>query len=308
MLLHRRKYATIRRVYGVIGESMQRQGSNVSVGGAGIRSGQSISPFSWLRSAWNNRVLILRLTRREIETRYRGSFLGVLWSLVVPIALLAVYTFVFSVVFEARWQSTINDRGSFALVLFSGLIVFNVFSECLNRAPSLMLQNVSYIKKVVFPLEILPWVTLLAALFNAAVSFGVLFIGYLFLIGTPPVTALLIPVLILPFVFLTLGVSLFLASIGVFIRDLQHVVGVATMMLMFLTPIFFPLSAIPERFRAIIQWSPLSLSVEEIRNVLFFSQLPDPALWTIYTGFSCFVAWLGYAWFVKTKKGFADVV
>lgn len=272
------------------------------------RLGTPIGPFSWLTSAWKNRVLLLRLTRREIETRYRGSFLGVLWSLVVPIALLAVYTFVFSMVFEARWQSTVNNRGNFALVLFSGLIVFNLFAECLNRAPSLMLQNVSYIKKVVFPLEILPWVTLFAALFNAVVSFAVLLIGYVLLIGIPPVTALLIPILLIPFLFLTLGLSLFLASIGVFIRDLQHVIGVITMMLMFLTPIFFPLAAIPEHFRKIIQWSPLSISVEEVRDVLFFSAQPDFALWTIYAGASCLVAWLGFAWFIKTKKGFADVV
>ena len=286
---------------------MTPDSSNISRVVTGSRP-TSLGPLSWLTSAWRNRVLLVRLTKREIESRYRGSFLGVLWSLVVPIMLLLVYTFVFSVVFEARWESAVNNRGHFALVLFSGLILFNLFSECINRAPGLMLQNVTYIKKVVFPLEILPWVTLLAALFNAAVSFGVLAIGYLVLIGIPPVTVFLIPLLLIPFLCLTLGISLFLASIGVFIRDLQHVIGVFTMMLMFLTPIFFPLSAVPESFRNIIQWSPLSIAVEGLRSALFFATSPDPILWIAYSVLSCMIAWLGYVWFIKTKKGFADVV
>lgn len=267
-----------------------------------------MGPFAWIRSAWKNRVLIARLTRREIEARYRGSFLGVLWSLVVPIILLAVYTFVFSVVFQARWEGAIDNRGHFALVLFSGLILFNVFSECLSRAPSLMLQHVSYIKKVVFPLEILPWVVLFAALFNAFVSFLVLGLGYLFFLGVPPWTAALVPLLIIPHLLLTLGVSLFLASVGVFIRDLQHVVGVAIMVLMFLTPIFFPLSAVPESFRAVIRWSPLSIAVEGIRDLIFWSKLPSPSVWGVYFVACWMIAWLGYVWFIKTKKGFADVI
>lgn len=222
--------------------------------------------------------------------------------------LLAVYTFVFSVVFQARWETGVDNRGHFALVLFSGLILFSVFSECINRAPSLMLANVSYIKKVVFPLEILPFVSLIAALYNAAISFAVLAVGYAFVIGPPPITALLLPVLLVPLVLLTLGLSLFLASIGVFIRDLQHVVGVFTMMLMFLTPIFFPLAAIPESFRSIIRWSPLAVIVEDIRAALFFGVVPNPVVWaSLFVG-AYLTAWLGYAWFVKTKKGFADVV
>jgi len=253
-------------------------------------------------------VLIARLAKREIEARYRGSFLGVVWAMAVPILLLAVYTFVFSVVFEARWENNVGHKGQFALVLFSGLIIFNLFSECINRAPGLMLSNVTYIKKVVFPLEILPWVTLIAALFNAAVSFLVLAVGYLFIIGVPSLPVLLLPLLLIPLLLLTLGISLFLSSIGVYVRDLQHVVGVTTMMLMFLTPIFFPLSSVPESFRNIIQWSPLSAIVESVRGVLFFDSLPDPAVWFALSLSSWLIAWLGFAWFMKTKKGFADVV
>lgn len=282
--------------------------AQISRVGAGLKREPGLGPFGWLRSAWVNRILIVRLTKREVEARYRGSFLGLLWSIVVPVLLLAVYTFVFSVVFQARWDSTTANRGYFALVLFSGLILFNLFSECINRSPSLMLQNVTYIKKVVFPLEILPWVALFAALFNAVVSFIVLAIGYIVIIGVPPWTAALIPLLIIPHLLLTLGLSLFLASIGVFIRDLQHIITVFTMILMFLTPIFFPLSAVPEAFRSIIQWSPLSIAVEEMRSVLFWSQTPDPILWGVYAVASWLIAWLGYVWFMKTKKGFADVV
>ena len=146
------------------------------------------SPLKVFSSAWNQRTLILRLARREIEARYRGSVLGIAWSLIVPLILLAVYTFVFSIVFKARWDMPIEGKGVFALVLFTGLILFNVLAECVTRAPSLMLNNPSYIKKVVFPLETFAWVTIVVALFNAAVSSAALLIGYVVLVGLPPVS------------------------------------------------------------------------------------------------------------------------
>lgn len=273
-----------------------------------VRHPVSFGPLSWLKSAWHSRVLILRLTRREIESRYRGSFLGVLWSFVVPILLLAVYTFVFSVVFQARWDVPVGNRGHFALILFAGLIVFNLFGDCINRAPGLMLANPAYIKRVVFPLEILPWVAVLSAVFNALLSFIVLALAYALLLGVPPWTVLLFPVLLIPHLLLIIGFTLFLSSVGVFIRDLQQIIGVVTMMLMFLTPLFYPASAIPEALRPYIAYSPLALVVEGERGVLFWGALPEWPVWSIYFAISWAVAWLGYVWFMKTKKGFADVV
>jgi lipopolysaccharide transport system permease protein len=150
----------------------------------------SIAPTEMVNSLWRNRNLVRSLVHREVVGRYRGSFMGILWSFFNPIFMLLVYTFVFSVVFKARWNSGSDSKTEFALVLFAGLLVFNLFSECFNRAPSLILSNVNYVKKVVFPLEILPWVTLGSALFHAAISLIVWFCAYIFFIGIPSVTVL----------------------------------------------------------------------------------------------------------------------
>jgi lipopolysaccharide transport system permease protein len=194
------------------------------------------------------------------------------------------------------------------LILFAGLLVFNFFSECVNRAPGLILANTSYVKKVIFPLEILPVVTLGAALFHCGVSALVWFLFYMILFGVPPLTALLFPVVLLPLIFLTVGVSWLLASLGVYLRDVAQVVGVATTILLFLSPIFYPISALPENFQTLLLFNPLTHVIEQTRAVLFFGKLPN---WTMYfislTG-GVVVAWLGYAWFQKTRKGFADVI
>lgn len=264
-----------------------------------------LAPFQVL---WRHRVLLGQLARREIEGRYRGSVLGLLWTLIAPLVMLAVYTFVFSEIFQARWSSTVDSRGVFALLLFSGLILFNLFAEPFNRAPGLMLENVSYIKKVVFPLEVLPLVTMAGALFNAGVGFLILFAFYVPVLGWPPVTCLWLPVVILPLVLVTAGVAWFLAALGVFLRDLRQIAGLATTILMFLSPIFYPLEAIPERFRGLLLLNPLTIVLEESKAVLFWGHPPDWALWAASTGVAWLVAWLGFLWFTRTSRSFADVV
>ena len=266
------------------------------------------SPFAPFTCAWQNRNLIARLTKREIDARYRGSILGVMWAFVVPILMLGVYTFVFSIVFQIRWEVPIEGKGAFALLLFSGLIIFNLFSECVTRAPGLMLENVSYIKKVVFPLEILPWVSVQVALFNFAVSLSILLVFYLVVHGLPPATVLLLPVVVFPLVVLILGLVWFFASVGVYLRDVQPFVGVVTTMMMFLSPIFYPLSAIPETYRGLILLNPLTHILNASKSVLFWGQMPQWADWFLYAMISWVVGWLGFVWFQKTRKGFADVV
>jgi lipopolysaccharide transport system permease protein len=266
------------------------------------------APWDFLASAWRQRVLIRRLARREVEARYRGSILGLLWSCVMPLLMLGVYTFVFSVVLRGRWGIPGESRGQFALMLFAGMVLFAIFSECVNRAPGLMLENVSYVKKIVFPLEVMPCVVLLAALFNAAVSVLILLGFHLVVRGLPPATVVLLPVVVLPLILFALGLSWFLASVGVFLRDLRQVVGVATMMLLFLSPIFYPVTAVPEAFRAYIQANPMTWILEQSRQVLFWGQIPDWRSWALLLCASWAVAWLGYGWFIRTRKGFADVV
>ena len=264
-----------------------------------------MAPFS---SAWENRALILRLANREIEGRYRGSVLGIVWAFLVPLLMVGVYTFVFSMVFQIRWELPPGGQGAFALLLFSGLILFNLFSECVNRAPGLLLEHVTYIKKVVFPLEILPWVSMMVALFNATVSFLVLLVFYVFVHGLPPLTVLLLPFVLIPLILLTLGVVWFVSSVGIFLRDIRPLMGVLTTMMMFLSPIFYPLNAVPESYRALIQLNPLTLVLESSKKVLFWGQIPQWQFWVLYMILCVAGSWVGFVWFQKTRNGFSDVV
>ena len=265
-------------------------------------------PWAPFVSGWRNRRLIVRLTRRDIEARYRGSLLGLLWSVLVPIIMLLVYTFVFTVVFKSKWDIPAGGKGHFVLLLFCGLILFNFFAECLNRAPLILLAHTSYIKKVVFPLEILPWVVVMVALFNAAISYSILVVTYLILLGMPPITVVFFPIIILPIILFSLGLTLIFSSIGVFVRDLQQLMGLITMVVMFTSPLFYPLSSLPEKFRSIVQLSPIAIAIEESRKVLFFNQIPNFYSLSICLITAALTTWLGFVWFMKTKKGFADVI
>jgi lipopolysaccharide transport system permease protein len=266
------------------------------------------TPKEMVASLWRNRELILASTKREVIGRYKGSFFGLLWSFFNPIFMLAIYTFVFSVVFNARWGSGSESKTEFALVLFAGLIVFNLFAECVGRAPTLVLANPNYVKKVVFPLEILPFVTLLSALYHAFVSLGVWLLVYTILVETPHTTVLLLPLIVAPFAAFTMGVSWALASIGVFLRDVSQVVAVLVTTMMFLSPIFYPVSSLPENFRHLFYFNPLTPVIEITRDLLYWGAAPDFVTLAFYWAATAVVAWLGFAWFQKTRKGFADVL
>jgi lipopolysaccharide transport system permease protein len=234
--------------------------------------------------------------------------MGTLWSFFNPVLMLAVYTFVFSVVFKARWAGGGESNTEFALVLFAGLMSFNVFSESLMRAPSLILGNVNYVKKIVFPLEILPLVTLGSATFHFAVSLAVWLVFYLVFFGMPVVTILLLPLALLPLLLISLGACWFLASIGVYLRDVAQIVGALTTVLLFLSPIFYPIDALPHEYQVLMQINPLTSTLEQVRNVMIWGQGLDWLNWMCQSIASLFVAWAGFAWFQKTRKGFADVL
>lgn len=268
----------------------------------------SISPKEMVSSVWRNRSMVNALIKREVIGRYRGSSLGILWSLFHPVLMLAVYTFVFSVVFKARWSPTSDSRTEFALVLFAGLLVYGLFSECVNRAPSLILTNVNYVKKVVFPLEILPWVSLGSALFHMLISLVVWLLFYLIFFGMPKPTMLLLPLVLLPLILFTLGLSWLLASIGVYLRDISQIIGILTTTLMFLSPIFYPISALPKEYQQLLMLNPLTPTIEQVRDVLIWGKGPDWILLGVYILVSMFISWLGFAWYQKTRKGFADVL
>jgi lipopolysaccharide transport system permease protein len=265
------------------------------------------TPYSLFMTIRRNRVLITRLAMRELTARWRGSMLGMTWSFVTPLLNLAVYGFVFSTVFHSRWTGALSTT-SFALILFTGLIGFSIFAECVNRSPGLVLENVSYVKKVIFPLEILPVVSLLAALVNAAFGFSILFVGSLLIVGGLPWTVVMVPVVLAPYCLLILGITWVLSSLGVFLRDLRQLVSVLTSLLMFLTPVFYPLSSIPEKYRWVIMLNPLTLTLEQLRNVIFAGVLPEPEQFAISTATGLGAALLGYYLFMRTRKGFADVL
>ena len=270
---------------------------------------QPTSLVALIESLLRNRQLIVQMTRREVAGRYKGSVLGLAWSFLTPILMLAVYTFVFSVVFKARWGTDGDEsKTQFALVLFVGMIVHGLFAEVLNRAPGLILSNVNYVKKVVFPLDVLPVIAMGAALFHASISLAVLLIAFALFNGYLHWTVIFIPVVLLPLVILTLGVAWIFASLGVFLRDVGQTVGIITTVMLFLAPIFYPVTALPEEVRPLIMANPLTFIIEEARGVVILGRMPE---WTglgIYTLAATAVAWAGFAWFQKTRKGFADVL
>jgi len=270
---------------------------------------QSIGLFALIASLIRNRELIAQMIKREIVGRYKGSIFGLAWSLLNPILMLVIYTFVFSVVFKARWGGD-NSGGSteFATILFCGMIVFGLFSEPVNRSPGLVLANVNFVKKVMFPLEILPVISIGTSLFHAIVSFLVLMIAFIVFNGYLNWTVIFIPLIIIPIVFFILGLSWILASLGVYIRDVGQSIGILTSILMFLSPVFYSINALPSKFQFWMMLNPLSFIIEEVRAVLIYGKMPHWGMLALYTMGSVIFMWCGFAWFQKTKKGFADVL
>ena len=248
------------------------------------------------------------MARREIDARTKSTSLGTIWLVVSPLLLLSAYTFVFTFIFKSRWDIPDSGRGNVALFLFSGMTVFGIASECINRAPGLVLENVSYVKKVVFPLEILPWISLISAVVLAGINFALLLLAHLLFFGLPPATVLLLPLVLLPLLLMTMGLSWLLASLGVFLRDIKHITGFLVTFMMFLGPVFYPLSAVPESLRVFMYLNPITLAIEQTRQVMFWGQLPSLVAYGIALAAGLAIASLGFAWFMKTRKGFADVL
>lgn len=259
--------------------------------------------------AWRHKTLIWQLLRRDIYSRYRGSVLGLLWSLGTPLIMLAIYTFVFQYVFKSRWNDTAGETTlSFAIVLFLGLTIHAVLGEILTKSPLLITGNQNFVKKIVFPLELLSWVTLLGAIFTFLISFGLLLIFILVELQRIPLTALLLPLIILPYLLLLLGISWFLAALGVYLRDIQQITGTLATLLLFLSPIFYSVNILPENLQTLIFLNPLSYVVESARAILIYGKLPDFIGLAIYTLVAVLVAATGYSFFRKVRPGFADVL
>jgi lipopolysaccharide transport system permease protein len=277
---------------------------------ASRKTSNSANPLHMAQDLWAHRDLIIQFTKREIEGRYKGSYLGLLWSFITPLIMLLVYTFVFGIVFKARWP---HERGGdslaeFALVMFAGQLAFQAFAEPVGRAAGIITGVPNFVKKVVFPLQILPVAVVGAALYHVGIGLLITICASLFVYGSIPWTCVLVPLSLLPLVLLGLGITWFVSSLGVYLRDIGYIVGVALQVLFFATPIFYPTTAIPESYRAWMLLNPLSPMIDLVRGHLIIGTMGDPLVWATAYAYGMIAAGLGYVWFMITRKGFADVL
>lgn len=268
----------------------------------------SINPIQLLHSLKQHRTLIHSLIQRDVTGRYQGSMMGIMWSLVTPILMLCIYLFVFGVVFNPRRAGNHASLGEVTLSLFCGMLVHSLFAECLGRAPGIIVGQPNYVKKVVFPLETLSVIAVGSALFHYLISLLVLLLFILALNGTVPVTACLLPVIVLPVVLLGAGISWLISALAVFLRDIGQITGLLGTILLFLSPVFYKSSSIPEQYRFLLQLNPLTIPIELSRDILLNGVLPNWSLLAVHTVASAAFCWMSYACFQKLRKGFADVL
>jgi lipopolysaccharide transport system permease protein len=273
------------------------------------RAGDYINPAKMIGGLWSHRQLIGQLGKRQILELYRGSYLGLIWSFITPLVLLVIYTFVFSVIFQAKWDAFITgSREEFALILFAGIIAFNIFGDAVLNAPQLIVTRPNYVKRIVFPLEILPVSAMAPVLLQAFFNLIILLLGSILFLGQISATLYLLPIALLPLILLSLGLGWFLSSLGVFVRDMIHFLRIIVQMFFFLTPIFYPISAVPESFKGWLYINPLTYLVEHFRQVALLGEVPDWGAYGAILLLSAAVCLSGYIWFMKSKKTFADVL
>jgi lipopolysaccharide transport system permease protein len=262
-------------------------------------------PFSAFGRHWS---LTRELTKRDVLGRYRGASFGLLWSVLSPFLMLLVYTVAFGSIFKSRWPQQVDGGPDFTLILFVGLIVHGFFTECLTRAPQLIVGNPSYVKRVVFPLEILPWPMLLSAFFHALMNVLVLIGLFALRFGVPPWTVVLFPLVLLPLALVGAGIGWLFASLGVYLRDISQITGVMSAALLFLSSAMVPVDTLSPRYQVIFRLNPLTFIIDEGRKVALWGQLPDwTGLGLYFLGALAF-CYLSYAWFRATRSGFADVL
>ena len=265
----------------------------------------SLLSYLW---PWRHRGLIAQLARREVHARYRQSWLGLVWVVLTPLMMLGVYTLVFRHVMRVRWYGLEEGNLEFALRIYAGLAVFNFFAECVNRAPTLVLEQPHLVKKVVFPLEILPWAAAVSASVGLAVSGVLMMVLAAFSQTGLPITVVALPLVWVPLLPLVLGLGWLLAGLGTYVRDVGQLLGMVVSALMFLSPIFFPVEALPESVRSVMLLNPLAWVMTGTREVLLAGHWPDWRALLLLFVTCTLVAMLGAAFFRKARVGFSDVV
>ncbi len=267
------------------------------------------SLFTLIKSIYINRDLVIQLTKRNILLKYRGSLLGFFWSFLQPLIQLAIYTFAFSFVFKAKWGLPDENHFDFALILFASLTVFNLLGESMREAPYLILSHASYVKKVVFPLELLSVSSVLTVLFNTMISLLIFILIFAFLGGTKiPGSIFMLPFILIPLVFLSVAASFFISSLCVYFRDIAQVVGNAITILLFVSPVFFSLDRISSKYHWIMLLNPLTHILDSSRKVMIFGGYPQITYISVYWIFSIIVLAVGFWWFQRTRVSFADII
>ena len=265
-------------------------------------------PQQAFAQAWRHRGLILRLARKELAVRLKGSILGWAWLAAAPLVMLVAYTLVFANVLKFGPAAGTGDPGAYPLFIFSGLVLFQVFAELVLRAPNLLVENTSYIKKVIFPVEILAWVALARSLIAGGVSLALLFAFYLVVRGVPPLATLLLPLLLALLAMAMLGLVWLLAAVGVFLRDLSHLLASLMPVVMFVSPIFYAMADVPEALRPLGYLNLLAVFIEAMRALLFAGTVPAWPLLVAIVAAPALLFWIGFAFFARNRARFADVV
>lgn len=273
-----------------------------------MRARYPVGPLSLFGAVTGHSSLLWQFARREVSGRYRGSLIGFGWAVLNPLLLLAVYTFVFSVVFQMRWDRPIADRASFALVIYMGMIVHGFIAECMTRSPSLVVDNRNLVKRVVFPLQLLPWSVLAVAAFHYLVGLAIVVVAVLATTGTLPATIVALPLLWIPQALVALGIAYAFAALGVYLRDLAQLASFLALVLLFASPVFYPASAVPAQWRWVVEVNPVAMLIEGTRGALLYRVWPDPAMVAGMWVVGALAAWLGFFWFQRTRRGFADVL
>jgi lipopolysaccharide transport system permease protein len=278
-----------------------------ATGASSLGEKRKLSPVYMVSSIWNKRGLIRSLAAREIRGKYKGSVFGMAWSAITPLLMLGTYTFVFSVVFQSRWVEG-GSRIDFALILFLSILAYSIFGEVAVRAPTLVTSNANFVKKVVFPLEVLPCVAICTSLFHAAIA-GTIWLFATFFVGRDlPWTAVIAPFYLISLILGTLGIAWFLAALGVFLRDIGQIIAVLVTALLFLSPIFYSPKAVPPEFRLMVDLNPMAYIIEGLRSVVVFGEVPDFMTIVFLMLGGALLAWLGFVFFQLTRRGFADVL
>jgi len=265
----------------------------------------SVNPLAIAADLYHQRHLLGQLVKRDVLLRYRGAYFGLLWIFLNPLIMLAIFSFVFGQIFQSRWPAQTGGI-PFALNLYCGLIAFNIFAETVGRAPAAVRGHPSYVKKIIFPVQILPLVPLGAALTHGA--FNLLILGAaLAWAGHLSAGLLLIPLLLIPLLLAALGLAWFLAAWGVFIKDMSQIVPVFVQMLMFLSPIFYPVQAVPGPLRPLFEHNPLGAVIEAMRAALAGLGI-NWTSWSIALAVALVICLLGHAFFQRSRDEFADAL